>query len=115
MDNRVETIYDILAVACIGFGCFFALTGGIGILKMPDFYSRLHPAGKTDTLAQTLIMAGVLLQTFHDDSFGVQAYLKLILIVIFLFITTPTATHAITKAAYVDGLKPWTKEDKTGV
>ena len=111
----METIYDIISAGLIGVGCFFALTGGVGVLRMPDFYSRLHPAGKSDTLAQTLIVAGVLLQTFHDESFGVQAGIKLILIVLFLFVTTPTATHAITKAAYVDGLKPWTKEDKADV
>ena len=111
----MEILYDILVSAFIGAGCFFALTGGIGILKMPDFYSRLHPAGKADTLAQTLIITGVLLQSFREESFGIQAGVKLILIVLLLFITTPTATHAITRAAYVDGLKHWTKEDKAGV
>ena len=108
----METVYDILTILFLVSGSFFALTAAVGILKMPDFYSRVHPAGKSDTLAQMLIMAGLLLQVFQMEDFGFHVGIKLILITLFLFITAPTAIHAITKAARVDGIKVWEKENQ---
>lgn len=105
---------EIWTVICLAGGAFFALTAGVGILRMPDFYSRAHPAGKSDTLAQTLIMVGLLFQALQHEDLGLGAAVKLVLIVVFLFITAPTAIHAITRAAHVDGLKPWTKENRRG-
>ena len=110
----METVYGILTILFLVGGSFFALTAAVGILKMPDFYSRVHPAGKSDTLAQMLIMAGLFLQVFHMEDFGFHAGIKLILIILFLFITAPTAIHAITKAAHVDGIKVWEKENQAG-
>lgn len=103
---------EIFTAICLVGGAFFALTAGVGILKMPDFYSRAHPAGKSDTLAQTLIMIGLLPQALKDEELFLGAAIKLILIIVFLFITAPTAVHAITRAAHVDGLKIWSKEDR---
>ena len=111
----MEIGYEILTFVFLAGGSFFALTAAVGLLKMPDFYTRAHPAGKSDTLAQALIMAGLLVQTFHSEIFGFHAGIKLALIVLILFITAPTATHAITKAAYVHGIKPWCKEEQGDV
>lgn len=86
----------------LGAGCFFALTGAVGTLRMPDFYTRLHPAGKTDTLAQALIIIGLALQCSDPILIG-----KLFLLSALLFVTAPTATHAVAKAAYIDGLRPF--------
>lgn len=108
-------VYEILTIVFLACGSFFALTAAVGILKMPDFYSRVHPAGKSDTLAQVLIMTGLLLHTFHNENFDFHAGIKLIFIVIILFITSPLATHAITKAAHVNGLKHWHKEGQGNV
>lgn len=83
-------------------GCLLAITGGIGVLRMPDFYTRLHPAGKSDTLAQIFIMTGL---AIYSGFTLVSA--KLILIMLFLLFTTPTATHAVAKAAHLSGIKPW--------
>lgn len=100
-------------------GCVFALTGSVGVLRMPDFYSRLHPAGKSDTLAQGLILLGLgffagqqALDLFshgdgaHDPSAQLiglaNIVLKLVLLTLLLFLTAPTATHAISKAARLD-------------
>ena len=83
-------------------GCFLAVTGGIGVLRMPDFYTRLHPAGKSDTLAQISIMTGLII---YSGFTLVSA--KLVLIMLFLLFTAPTATHAVAKAAHVSGIKPW--------
>ena len=111
----MQVVCDLLTIILLIGGAFFALTGAIGIIRMPDFYSRVHPAGKSDTLAQTLLMTGLLFQTVQDESFGYQGGIKLILIVFFLLLTTPTATHAITKAAHIDGLRPWQKEQQGDV
>lgn len=108
----MDTLSEIVSVVCLLGGAFFALTAGVGVLRMPDFYSRAHPAGKSDTLAQTLIMVGLLLQALKYDDLGWSVALKLILIGVFLFITAPTAVHAITRAAHVDGLKIWTREER---
>ena len=105
-------VSDILTVVFLLSGAFFALTAGLGILRMPDFYSRTHPAGKSDTLAQTLIMTGLFFQALQHEELGLRAAVKLVLIVVFLFITAPTAVHAITRAAHVDGLKVWVKDDR---
>ncbi|MEM7263173.1 MAG: monovalent cation/H(+) antiporter subunit G [Planctomycetota bacterium] len=89
---------EITGCIFLGFGCFLALTGAVGVLRMPDFFSRIHPAGKSDTLAQTLILIGLLLGASHD--FGTTV--KLLMITGLLYLTAPTATHAITQAAYHD-------------
>jgi multicomponent Na+:H+ antiporter subunit G len=86
----------------LSLGGFVALTGAVGVLRFPDFYSRLHPAGTADSLAQLLIMIGLVPQVAD-----LQTAAKLVMISILLFITTPTATHAISQAAYLDGLEPW--------
>jgi multicomponent Na+:H+ antiporter subunit G len=96
----------------------FALTGSVGVLRMPDFYSRLHPAGKSDTLAQGAILIGLaffagqqLIDALSaEDHAGhgsewigiVNIILKLLLLSALLFLTAPTSTHAISKAARID-------------
>ena len=95
-------------------GLLFFTGGSIGILRMPDFYSRLHPAGKLDTAGQLLTLSAIALFVLQDLS--LQNFLmasKILLIVIFIFITSPTATHAIIDAGMRAGLKPWTKGGRT--
>ena len=109
----MQIVCDFVSRLCLLAGTFFALTGAIGIVRLPDFYSRLHPAGKSDSLAQTLILTGLLLQIFSNEEFAAFGYfggIKLVLIIVFLLLTTPTATHAIAKAAHVSGLRPWSAE-----
>ena len=96
---------DILSWIIIVAGAGFSIVGAIGLLRFPDFYTRLHAAGITDTLGTWLILLGVLLQV---ESWLVA--IKLALIVVFLFFTSPTATHALARAALASGLKPWTKD-----
>ena len=106
----MESVFDVFTIACLAIGCFFALTGAVGILRMPDFFARLHPAGKNDTLGVSLIVFGLLAETMKHE-YGYLIAAKLMLIVMFVFITGPVATHAITKAAFLSGLKPWDRED----
>jgi len=94
-------IIDILSWICLFAGGVLGIIGGIGIHRFPDFYSRLHAAGITDTLSAMLILLGLGLQA------GLSlATFKLALIFIFLFFTSPTASHALANAALHSGLKP---------
>lgn len=101
----------ISCVLIIG-GFVFFLGGSIGMIRLPDFYSRLHAAGMLDTMGLFLTMAGLALYVIHDFSMGnFLSALKIILIVVFVFITSPTATHAIVDAGVRAGLKPWTRKN----
>ena len=93
-------------------GFVFFLGGSIGMLRLPDFYARLHAAGMLDTMGLFLTMGGLALYVAHDFSMGnFLSALKIILIVVFVFITSPTATHAIVDAGVRAGLKPWTRKN----
>ena len=90
-------------------GSIFLLIGAFGIVRLPDFWSRLHAAGVIDTAGAELILVGMMFQTGWDF-----ATIKLILIAFFIFITSPTATHAVSNAAFVAGLRPLDmKKDET--
>jgi multicomponent Na+:H+ antiporter subunit G len=104
---------DILACILLFSGLFFLTAGAIGILRFPDFYSRLHPAGKLDTLGTLLALLGLALFNLHHFSFGgLLTSLKIMLIMLFVFIASPTATHAIVDAGVRAGLSPWVKGEK---
>ena len=103
----------ILALVLIALGLFFFAAGTIGILRLPDFYTRLHAAGKCDSLAAVLIGVGVALHVMGDWTFAsLLVGCKIILIAVFVFIASPTATHAITEAALILGVKPWERPKK---
>ncbi len=103
--------FDIVSTAFLALGCLVALTGAVGILRMPDFYSRLHPAGKNDSFAQLLIMVGLLFQVDRPEFSQISGIApRLVMITLFIFLTSPVSTHAITRAAHLDGLKIWRKE-----
>jgi len=92
-------------------GLIFFFGGAVGIIRMPDFYSRLHPAGKLDTMGLLMTMLAMALYTIQDFTpASFLTALKIILIVVFIFITSPTATHAIVDAGVRAGLTPWTKD-----
>lgn len=101
---------NIIVIFFICFGFLFFLGGGIGIIRMPDFYSRLHPAGKLDTLAMMSMVIGLALYNLHEFSLAtVLVSLKMMLIVFFVFLSSPTATHSIVDAGMRAGLAPWSK------
>ncbi len=97
----VALITAVASVVSISAGLFFVLAGTLGVLRLPDFYTRLHAAGMTDTLGAELILIGLIIQAGLT-----QMSLKLLIVAFFLFITSPTATHAVAHAAYKAGLKP---------
>lgn len=99
-------IWDTLSWISIVAGAFLGLVGGIGMHRFPDFYSRMHAAGITDTLCAALILLGLGFQA------GLSlAALKLLLVFAFLLFTNPTASHALGNAALHSGLKPRLADD----
>lgn len=100
-------ITNILGIASVIVGAFFLLTGGIGLIRFPDFYSRNHATGKSDTLGIMLVIFGLML----IEGFTLNSA-KLLFALIFVFLTNPTGTHALANAALHSGLKPWFREDK---
>ena len=97
-----EMMADITSVILLMIGSFFVVGGAVGTMRFPDFYSRLHSAGVTDTLGAILILVGLMFLTGWT-----LITVKLIFIGLFLFITGPTATHAIANAALTAGLRPF--------
>lgn len=96
-----EVIQFFLGSALMVSGVFFVLAGAVGVLRLPDFYTRMHAAGMTDTLGAEFIILGLMVQSGFT-----QTSLKLFLIAFLLFLTSPTASHAVANAAHHAGLKP---------
>jgi multicomponent Na+:H+ antiporter subunit G len=94
---------DLVAAALVVAGLFWLAVGGLGIVRFPDFYTRLHPAGKADTFGATLILLGLVV---HQGLSLLSV--KLLLIEVFILIANPAAAHAIGRAARRAGLVPWT-------
>lgn len=98
----------LLSGLLMGAGFFFLFVAAVGAIRLPDFYTRSHALGVTDTLGTLLVLAGLALQ--HGVSFISG---KILLILLFIYIANPTVTHVLVKAARQAGLKPWTKEDSS--
>lgn len=94
------SLVGLLSDALLLAGTLFAFSGGVGLLRFPDFYARTHAAGVTDTAGAGLILAGLALQADWDSG------VRLALILLFLLFTSPTATHALAQSAQRDGVKP---------
>ncbi|HID81586.1 MAG TPA: sodium:proton antiporter [Chromatiales bacterium] len=94
-------IIDILSWILLVSGGLVGVVGAVGMHRFPDFYSRQHATGITDTLCAMLILLGLGLQAEMS-----LAAFKLALIFLFLFITSPTASHVLANAAMHGGLKP---------
>lgn len=87
-------ILDWASWACLLAGGFFCIVGALGLVRMPDFYTRMHAASVTDTLGAGLILFGLILQAGWT-----LVMAKLLIIVLLIAFTSPTATHALAKTA----------------
>jgi multicomponent Na+:H+ antiporter subunit G len=97
----LSTVIDLTSWVCLIAGGAFSIVGAIGLLRMPDFYTRVHAASVTETLGAGFTLLGLLLQA------GLTLVgAKLVMIGVLLFFMSPTATHALTRAALVRGLDP---------
>ncbi|UTW44216.1 monovalent cation/H(+) antiporter subunit G [bacterium SCSIO 12696] len=92
-------ILDIVSSILLIAGVFFGFSGAVGLFKFPDFFTRVHAASVTDSIAAILVISGLLLQTSFDLNTA-----KLVFILLFLMITSPTASHALAKSARHGGL-----------
>jgi multicomponent Na+:H+ antiporter subunit G len=97
----VSASIDALSWICLVGGGFFCVVGAVGMLRMPDFYTRMHAASVIETLGAGLILVGLMLQA----GFTLVA-VKLMIVGMLIFFASPTATHALARAAMARGLKP---------
>ena len=97
-------IFEWFASILLVAGYFLVVIGGVGLLRFPDFFTRLHAVGVTDTLGAWLILIGLML--FSGWGF---ITVKLVLIMLFLILTSPTSSHALAKAALHGKVLPMTE------
>jgi multicomponent Na+:H+ antiporter subunit G len=97
----VSILIDSVSWVCLVSGGVFCVIGAFGLLRMPDFYSRMHAASVIDTLGAGLLLLGLMLQA----GFTLVA-VKLLMVGALIFLASPTATHALARAAMLRGLKP---------
>ena len=97
---------DLISWTCLLAGSFFAVVSSLAVLRLPDYYSRVHGAGITDTVGAGLILLGLAFQA----GFSLIS-VKLALVLVFMVLTGPTASHALAKAAYQLGLEPVLADD----
>ena len=134
-----STIVSIISAALICGGLFFFFGAAVGLLRFPDFYTRMHAAGKGDTLSTIMILLGIALYQFHDffdagplleffkqfdfaylseflEHFKIELLvaIKVIGISVLIMLTSPTSTHALMEAGYDDGVEPFAQEDDPG-
>jgi multicomponent Na+:H+ antiporter subunit G len=102
MNGLIDTASWILLLG----GALFSVIGGIGMLRLPDFYTRMHAASISDTAGMILMLGGLMLQA------GLTLVTaKLVFVMLFLLLTSPTATHALARAALHDGIEPQIDND----
>ena len=100
----MDMALDALSWIAISAGLFFMLVGTLGVLRLPDVYTRLHAAGMTDTMGAGFLILGMLLQTVQGILHGETTWW----FVLFLLFTSPIATHALARAGLAGGVEPWT-------
>ena len=111
-------IITIISAILILLGVVFFFGAALGIVRFPDFYSRTHAAGKGDTLSSFLVILGFAvyqLKDFHSFSHDwpiLLVILKLLAVSLFIFMTSPASTHALTDAGWEDKVKPEIGEGK---
>ncbi|MCI0816056.1 MAG: monovalent cation/H(+) antiporter subunit G [Chloroflexi bacterium] len=93
---------SIAGTVLLGLGLFFMAVTAIGLVRLPDFFSRVHSVSKSETLGITLVLLGLIAHQGFD-----QTSLKLGLIALFVLITNPVAAHVLTRSAVRSGLMPW--------
>lgn len=101
------TPLEWLAVALAAGGVFFGFVAAVGLVRLPDVYTRSHAASKSDTLGSVLSLAAVAIALQSEI-----ATIKVLLLLLFLFLTSPTAAHAVTRAAEDQGIEPWTRDSE---
>lgn len=98
----------------LGLGFVFLLGASIGLLRLPDCYTRAHAAGLCDAVGAQLCFLGLAIYNFHEgvtpETLSTSG--KVLLVAMFVLVSSPTATHAIFRGAYQNGVVPWRKPDE---
>jgi multicomponent Na+:H+ antiporter subunit G len=102
----IEAVRTALIVGCVLAALFFTFVSTAGVLRLPDVYSRAHTASQADTLGAGFGLAAVALSLGWETT-----TVKTVLLLFFIFITNPTAAHAISRAADEQGIEPWRPDD----
>lgn len=101
---------ELLRIAAVllfaGTGLFFTLVSTTGVIRLPDVYARAHTASQADTLGAGFALAAVAITIGWEVT-----AVKTVLLLFFIFLTNPTAAHAIARAAFEEGIEPWTELD----
>lgn len=104
----MSLLVDALSWICLVSGGVFCIVGAVGLIRMPDFYTRVHAASVVDTLGAGLILIGLMLQAGFT-----LVTVKLLMVGLLLFFASPTATHALVRAALVRGVVPLLRDEET--
>ena len=102
----MNQVLDTVGVAFVGVGLLFIIIGSVGIVRLPDFFSRTHAASKVDTVGVVIVSLGIAC----IEGFSIVG-LKVLLIGLFVTLTNPVSSHALARAAFRSGLKPWSRSD----
>lgn len=103
----MSLLIDAISWVCLVVGGLFCIVGAIGMLRMPDFYTRMHAASVIETLGAGLILFGLMLQA------GLTLVaVKLLMLGMLILFVSPTATHALARAGIVRGLRPLLAEEE---
>jgi multicomponent Na+:H+ antiporter subunit G len=99
--------FALVGYVLMGAGALFVLSGGVGLLRFPDFYTRIHAVSVTDSAGAGLMLVGLLLL---PSAWSTE--IRLLVILLFLMLTGPTATHILAHAARRDGVQMWREGDQ---
>lgn len=105
--STLELLQIALVLLFAGIGLFFTLVSTTGVIRLPDVYARAHTASQADTLGAGFALAAVAITLGLEVS-----TVKTVLLLFFIFLTNPTAAHAIARAAFEEGIEPWTELDE---
>jgi multicomponent Na+:H+ antiporter subunit G len=98
----LETLQTLAVAVLLAGGVVFTIVAAVGLVRLPDLYSRTHAASKSETLGAALALAAVAVAIGPDPALA-----KVVLLLAFVFVTGPTAAHAIARAAHEEGFEPW--------
>jgi multicomponent Na+:H+ antiporter subunit G len=107
--SPLSTVELVVVGLLVAGGVGFTVVAAVGLARLPDLYSRAHAASKSETLGAALALAAVAVAVGPEP-----ALLKVVLLLAFVFVTGPTAAHAIARAAYEEGHHPWERPSSDG-
>ena len=103
----MSEVLNVISWLSLAIGGIFCVIGAIGLLRMPDFFTRMHAASVIETLGAGLILFGLIIQACLT-----LIAVKLVMLFLLIFFASPTASHALARAALAKGMKPLLKDEE---